>query len=85
MPQQSRAPVPVPTANGWVVEVSMPRLHASEPVQMLFAVAIEDARGAVDAVRRVSGGLRCVIEAKCRLSPRALTQLAVPPGDVKSF
>lgn len=85
MPQQSRAPIPMPSGNGWLVEMSMPRLHASEPVQRLFAVAIEDARAAVDAVRRTSGGLRCAIEAKCRLSPRALTQLAVSPGDVKPF
>ena len=52
---------------------------------MVFAASIEDADAAVDAVRRAVGGLRCDIEARIRLSPRALAQLAVRPGEVKSL
>jgi hypothetical protein len=70
---------------GWLVEVSMPRLHAKDAKQILFAAAIEDAQTAVDTVRHTIGGLHCSIEAKCRLSSRALSQLALTPGDVKSF
>jgi hypothetical protein len=85
MPNQAQHLILVPERDGWLVEVSMPRLGGGEPGQMLFAAAIEDAPAAVAAVRRAIGGLRCEVEAKCRLSPRALTQLTVRPGHVKSF
>lgn len=74
-----------PAQNGWIVEALVPRLNAQKPSQMVFAAAIEDGQAAVDAVRQVIGGLHCDIEAKCRLSPRALAQLAVRPGKVRSL
>ena len=87
-PQLSNEPqrlILAPEQDGWLVEVSMPRLGGGEPGQMLFAAAIEDAPAAVAAVRRAIGGLRCEVEARCRLSPRALTQLTVRSGHVKPF
>lgn len=79
------SPTLEPQPTGWLIEVSMPRLHAGEPAQMLFAAAIEDAPAAIDAVRRIIGGLYCAVQAKCRLSPRALAQMAVGSGTVKPF
>jgi hypothetical protein len=81
----SEQPSLEPTRNGWIVEALVPKLNAAEPSQMVFAASIEDADAAVDAVRRAVGGLRCDIEARIRLSPRALAQLAVRPGEVKSL
>jgi hypothetical protein len=71
--------------NGWIVEALVPKLNAAEPSQMVFAASIEDPDAAVDAVRRAVGGLRCDIEARMRLTPRALAQLALRPGEVKSL
>ena len=85
MPNEPQRLILVPEQDGWLVEVSTPRLGGGELGQMLFAAAIEDAPAAVAAVRRAIGGLRCEVEARCRLSPRALTQLTVRPGHVKSF
>jgi hypothetical protein len=82
MPEQADI---VAIRNGWIVEALVPALHASAPSQIVFAVSIEDADAAVDAVRRAIGGLHCEIEAKIRLSPRALTQLSVRPGEVRSL
>ena len=85
MPKETQDLTHEPVRDGWLVEVSLPRLHGTEPTQILFAAAIEEAHTAVDAVRQAIGGLHCAIEAKCRLSPRALAQLAVSRGNVKSF
>lgn len=85
MPNEPQRLILVPEQDGWLVEVSTPRLGGGKSGQMLFAAAIEDAPAAVAAVRRAIGGLRCEVEARCRLSPRALTQLTVRPGHVKSF
>jgi hypothetical protein len=71
--------------NGWIVEALVPKLNAAEPSQMVFAASIEDADAAIDAVRQAVGGLRCDIEARMRLTPRALAQLALRPGEVKSL
>lgn len=85
MPSEALSPTIEPMQAGWLVEVSMPRLHAREPAQILFAAAIDDAHAAVSVVRRTVGALHCAIEARCRLSPRALSQIGVTPGGVKSF
>jgi hypothetical protein len=85
IPNEAQRLILAPEQDGWLVEVSMPRLGGGEPGQMLFAAAIEDAPAAVAAVRRAIGGLRCEVEARCRLSPRALTQLTVRSGHVKPF
>jgi len=63
----------------------MPRVHAGRPAQTVFAVAIEHESGAVDAVRRVLGGLHCRVDARCRLSSRALARLGVGPGEAKAI
>lgn len=85
MPKQTQLLPFAPVQNGWLVEALMPRLNAKEPSQVVFAAAIEDAHAAVDAVRLAVGSLHCEIEAKCRLSPRALAQLSVRPGNVRSL
>ena len=63
MPNEPRRLILAPEQDGWLVEVSMPRLGGGEPGQMLFAAAIEDAPPAIAAVRRAIGGLRCEVKA----------------------
>lgn len=82
MPEQSGI---VALRSGWIVEAMVPTRHAMKPSQIVFAASIEDADAAVDAVRLAIGGLHCEVEAKIRLSPRALAQLAVRPGEVRSL
>lgn len=67
---------------GWLVEVRVFRLHLKEDEPRLFAAAIPDEQAATVAVRKSLGGLHCVIEAKCRLSARALQRLRAPQGKV---
>lgn len=69
-------------SGGWLVEVLVPRMHATEREQRLFAAAIAEDQAAAMAVRKSLGGLHCVVEAKCRLSVRALLRLGVPQGKV---
>ena len=85
MPKDIPEPSDGSAADGWLVEITMPRVHAKRPAQILFAAAVEDADAAVEAVRRALGGLHCAAEARCRLSARALARLAVRPGEVKSI
>lgn len=65
-------------ADGWLVEVST----SSHDQRILFVAALSDPHEATAAVRDALGGLRCVVEPRCRLSPRALAQLEVRPGNV---
>ena len=67
---------------GWLVEVRVFRLHLKEDEQKLFVAAIADQEAATAAVRKTLGGLHCVVEAKCRLSARALQRLRAHPGNV---
>ena len=67
---------------GWLVEVLVRRVQNKEPEQRLFAAAIADEKAATTAVRKSLGGLHCIVEARCRLSPRALHQLRAPHGKV---
>jgi hypothetical protein len=75
------APHPPVTSEGWLVEVSVPRLHYDFPRRFLYAVAIDDEHEAARAVRKIVGGLHCFIAPKCRLAARALTQLGVRQGE----
>ena len=69
-------------SHGWLVEVLVRRVPSTEPEQRLFAAAIADQEEATTAVRKSLGGLHCIVEAKCRLSPRALQRLRAPDGKV---
>ena len=69
-------------SSGWLVEVLVRRVPSPEPEQRLFAAAIPDEQAATTAVRKSLGGLHCIVEAKCRLSPRALQRLRAPHGKV---
>ena len=76
---------PPPTSDGWLVEVSVPRLHYQHPRRFLFAAAIDDASEAARAVRKMVGGLHCEITAKCRLAPRALVQFGIRQGEARQL
>ena len=67
-------------SHGWLVEVLVRRVPSKEPEQRLFAAAIADEKAATTAVRKSLGGLHCIVEAKCRLSQRALQRLRAPHG-----
>ena len=69
-------------SSGWLVEVLVRRVTSTETEQRLFAAAIADQEAATTAVRKSLGGLQCIVEAKCRLSPRALQRLRAPDGKV---
>ena len=64
------------------MEVRVFRLHLKVDEQRLFVAAIADQEAATAAVRKTLGGLHCTVEAKCRLSPRALQRLRAPDGKV---
>ena len=69
-------------SSGWLVEALVRRVPSTEPEQRLFAAAIADQDAATTAVRKTLSGLHCIVEAKCRLSPRALQRLRAPNGQV---
>ena len=69
-------------SHGWLIEVLVRRVPSKEPEQRFFAAAIADEEAATAAVRKSLGGLHCVVEAKCRLSLRALQQILAPNGKV---
>lgn len=85
MPQDTSDSIALLEAAGWLIEVSMPLMRIRAPRQLVFAAAIDDADQAVQAVRRSLGGLHCAVDARCRLSPRALARLGVEKGQVKSI
>jgi hypothetical protein len=68
---------------GWIIAVSVPRVGASNPLRLFFAVGYSDAINAEKAVWAHMGGLHCQLESRLSLSSRALTQLGVAAGEVR--
>jgi hypothetical protein len=72
-------------AGGWIVEVTVPTVGAKEPMQRLFAVAAAERTSAERLARDVLGNLHCAIQARVKLTPRALGHLKVADGDVQEI
>ena len=77
------APKIGPIHAGWIIAVSVPRVGASNPLRLFFAVGHSDAINAEKAVRAHMGGLHCQLESKLSVSSRALAQLGVEAGEVR--
>ena len=72
------------SGNGWLVVVTMRRLRGiGSDDQLLFAAALADPANAERSVQKALGGLHCTIEARIRMTPKALARLNVPLGKVK--
>ena len=80
----SRPTRPLP-AGGRMVEVMVPTVGAKEPEQRLFAVAAGERNTAERLARQTLGNLHCTVEARVKLTRRALAHLKVTDGDVQEI
>ncbi len=68
---------------GWLVAATVPKVGFGSSDQILFAAAISDPAEAKLAVQKSLGGLHCQIEARMRMTAKALAHLDVGKGDIK--
>ena len=84
MSDQSATIAPEPEGNGWFVVVTVPKVGGiGSADQLLFAAAIADAADAKRAIQQALGGLHCTIEARIRMTPKALARMDVSTGEIK--
>ena len=74
---------PTSLCEGWIVEVAIPILGWEFERSTLFAVGCADEERAVQLVRAAVGGLHSAVQAKLKLSPRALAGMEVGREEVK--
>jgi hypothetical protein len=74
-------PASVPA--GWIVEVAIPVVGWNIERSSLFAVGCHQEERAVQLVRNKVGGLHSAVQAKFKLSTRALAELEVGREEVK--
>ena len=70
-------------AGGWIVEVAIPVIGWDIERSSLFAVGCPEEERAVQLVRDAVGGLHSAVQAKVKLSSRALAELEVGREEVK--
>ena len=68
---------------GWIVEVAIPVIGWDIERSSLFAVDCREEERAVQLVRDRVGGLHSAVQAKVKLSSRALAELEVGREEVK--
>ena len=68
---------------GWIVEVAIPVVGWGNERSSLFAVGCREEERAVQVVRDRVDGLHSAVQAKVKLSSRALAELEVRPEEVK--
>ena len=68
---------------GWIVEVAIPVVGWDIERSSLFAVGCGEEERAVQLVRDRVGGLHSAVQAKVKLSSRALAELEVGREEVK--
>jgi len=68
---------------GWIVEVAIPVIGWGIERSSLFAVGCAVEERAVQLVRDAVGGLHSAVQAKLKLSSRALAELNVGREEVK--
>jgi len=68
--------------HGWLIVVSLPCVTRGPDDHVLFAAALQSRDDAVAAVRLAIGPLGATLEARCRISARAMMRLRLKPGCV---